>query len=146
MNGTHNSAAYTFAQKPLDAANADTLVFVGVRGTYGAEWVSNFSFLDPSGEDIDHAGYLTAEQEVLTALQAYLSDIGANPAHTRILITGHSRGGAIANLLAAELVDRSSTSLALAPADGVYATRLPRRAQPAPKRAMPPPTKASSTW
>lgn len=121
MNGTHNSAAYTFASKPLNAANADTLVFVGVRGTYGAEWVSNFSFLDPSGEDVDHAGYRTAEQEVVTALQAYLRDIGANPAHTRILITGHSRGGAIANLLAAELIDRADTPLALAPADGVYA-------------------------
>lgn len=119
MNGTHGTAAYTFASKRLQPTG-ETLVFVGVRGTYGAEWLSNFSILDAGGQP-DHEGFRVAEHEVLNALEEYLTEIKASPAHTRIVTTGHSRGGAIANLLAADLIDRAHTSAALVPADGVYA-------------------------
>lgn len=119
MNGTHDSAAYTFASKRLEPTG-DTLVFVGVRGTYGAEWLSNFSILDGSGRP-DHEGYRAAEREVANALATYLREIGADPARTRVVATGHSRGGAIANLLAAELVDRANGPDALTRVGGVYA-------------------------
>ncbi len=119
LNGTHDTAAYTFASKRLQPTG-DTLVFVGVRGTYGAEWLSNFSILGAGGRP-DHEGFRAAEQEVAQALADYLDELGADPARTRIVATGHSRGGSIANLLAAELVDRADGPDALAPANGVFA-------------------------
>ena len=62
-----------------------------------------------------------AEEEVEKAVRSYASDLGIDPAHTRILITGHSRGGAIANLLAADLGDPDDDASALAPSSGIYA-------------------------
>ena len=145
VSGSHDVAAYTFDNRRLDTARhgdaaagdaaaggsslggpeagsaAETLVFVGIRGSYGAEWVSNFNLPDAASPDADHRGFKTAEQEVAQALERYLDEIGADPARTRILITGHSRGGAIANLLAADLVDRADGPQALAAADAVYA-------------------------
>ncbi|OUO88645.1 lipase [Gordonibacter sp. An230] len=118
MNGTNDMSAYTFAAKSLP--NGDTLAFVGVRGSYGTEWLSNFSIFEASGLP-DHEGYRAAEREVADALAVYLREIGADPSRTRVLTTGHSRGGAIANLLAAELADRANGPNALAREDGVYA-------------------------
>lgn len=122
--GSHDVAAYTFASKtapdPTDGEPC-TLVFVGVRGSYGVEWLSNFNLHGDGSGSNDHHGFETAESEVESALDQYAREVGADPQRTRILITGHSRGGAIANLLAARLDDRSGTSAEIAPASGVYA-------------------------
>lgn len=94
-----------------------TLVFVGVRGSYGFEWLTNFNL----GEGPDHDGYREAEAELARALTAYMGELGADPARTRVLVTGHSRGGAVANLLAARLDELGRTSQALARPEGVFA-------------------------
>ena len=122
--GTHDIAAYTFASKTVrnpDDGRPTTLVFVGVRGSYGIEWLSNFNLHDAQGESADHHGFGTAETEVEHALAQYMRTIGADPQRTRVLITGHSRGGAIANLLAARLTGLDGTADQLAPASGIYA-------------------------
>lgn len=124
LTGSYDIAAYTLASKTIPGpgtAGPTTLVFVGIRGSYGVEWLSNFNLGNGSGANPDHQGFRTAENEVQQALATYLRAIGANPQHTRILITGHSRGGAIANLLAANLDNLSGTGEQLAPASGVYA-------------------------
>ena len=122
--GSSDVAAYTLASKTI-ASDGDgkpvTLLFVGIRGTYGAEWLSNFNFLGAGSDDADHRGFKAAEEEVEKAVRSYASDLGIDPAHTRILITGHSRGGAIANLLAADLGDPDDDASALAPSSGIYA-------------------------
>ena len=122
--GSSDVAAYTLASKTI-ASDGDgkpvTLLFVGIRGTYGAEWLSNFNFLGAGSDDADHRGFKAAEEEVEKAVRSYASDLGIDPAHTRILITGHSRGGAIANLLAADLNTPDSDEPALASSSGIYA-------------------------
>ncbi|MEG1827180.1 MAG: lipase family protein [Gordonibacter sp.] len=123
LSGTHDVAAYTFASKTIPrtaSAPSTTLVFVGIRGSYGVEWLSNFNLSDAEGA-ADHQGFRAAEDEIQRALTQYASTIGADPQHTRILITGHSRGGAIANLLAARLDNLSDTDNQMAPASGIYA-------------------------
>ena len=123
LAGSSDVAAYTLASKTVVPQKGDqpvTLLFVGIRGTYGAEWISNFNFLG-QGLDADHRGFKAAEKEVEEAVRAYAREIGADPSHTRILITGHSRGGAIANLLAADLDEPDDGEAALAPASGIYA-------------------------
>ena len=54
-------------------------------------------------------------------MRSYVQESGLDPAHTRILITGHSRGGAIANLLAADLDDPDEGEPTLAPSTGIFA-------------------------
>lgn len=129
VNGSHDVAAYTFASKQLvsnstmsaEGTAPETLIFVGVRGSYGVEWISNFNLFDTASENVDHRGFKTAEQEIAEALERYTTEIGADPNHTRIVITGHSRGGSIANLLAADLASREDGLGSLAHADRIYA-------------------------
>ncbi len=124
FSGSHDSAAYTFASKQLPATKtepASTLVFVGIRSSYGVEWLSNFNVFGTAEGASDHQGFRAAEEEIQRALKVYLQTIGADPDRTRILITGHSRGGTIANLLAARLDSLSGTDEQLAPASGVFA-------------------------
>ncbi|WP_080799731.1 lipase family protein [Arabiibacter massiliensis] len=122
--GSPDVAAYTLASKPLaseDGGRPTTLVFVGIRGTYGAEWLSNFNILGQGVTGPDHRGFKAAEEEVAHAVRAYVRELGLDPDRTRILITGHSRGGAIANLLAADLGNPDAQEAALAPSSGIFA-------------------------
>ena len=122
--GSPDVAAYTLASKTLypdGGGRPATLVFVGVRGTYGAEWLSNFNVLGQSAKDPDHRGFKSAKEEVAHAVRDYVRDLDVDPASTRILITGHSRGGAITNLLAADLSRPGDDAPALAPSSGIYA-------------------------
>lgn len=117
--GTPVSDGAPITVLPAEAAGDGpiTLVFVGVRGSYGFEWLTNFNL----GEGPDHDGYREAEAELARALTAYMGELGADPARTRVLVTGHSRGGAVANLLAARLNELGRTSQALARPEGVFA-------------------------
>lgn len=109
FRGETDVAAYAFARKGLAAADgraAGDVVFVGVRGTYGSEWLSNFNCaLGPDAGEEDHRGFALAADEARSALDAYLERCGLDPRATRVLLCGHSRGGAVANLLAADLID-----------------------------------------
>lgn len=121
--GSHDVATYVLASKTIPGENGtadETLIFVGIRGSYGTEWLSNLKLYNTSGEP-DHLGYTLAEQEVMEALEEYVQSIGATPGNTKILVTGHSRGGAIANLLAADLNDRAGTPDSLALRNDIFA-------------------------
>jgi len=90
----------TFAQQTMRVGEGDVqLIAVMLRGTVDAdEWASDFLF-----DGGNYAtGFYYAEQAVLASLKAYLGTYGS-PLPTKLLITGHSRGAAIANLLAADL-------------------------------------------
>lgn len=107
--GNTGVSAYVFARKTLhDAAGEDAgeLVFVGVRGTYGGEWLSNFDL----GTAGPHAGFDAAKRETALALERYLDAHRIDEARCSFLVTGHSRGGAVANLLAADLVNARDAS------------------------------------
>lgn len=76
-------------------------VAVVLRPTIGREWYSNFEI----GYGAEHAGFLKAAEYA----EEKLSDrmfirFPKNP--PRFLVTGYSRGGAVANLLARRLCDR----------------------------------------
>lgn len=118
LTGRHDVVAYTLASKEVQGPRgAETVVFMGIRGSYGTEWLGNFEL----GEEGDHRGFERAEQEALEALGRYVRSIGAQPDRTRVLLCGHSRGGAVANLLAADLNRLSATPEALTGPSAVYA-------------------------
>ena len=95
---------------------------MGARGTYGSEWLSNFNFLDSeafAGES-DHTGFKTAEAEIEKDLEEYCLRHGVTE-DDKVLVTGHSRGGAVANLLAADLDFRAQADYGPFALAGIYA-------------------------
>jgi putative cell wall-binding protein len=95
---------YSFAHKDFANRSGTTLVTVVIRGTQrndGREWYSNFDI----GLGEDHDGFRVAEQAVVENLEKYLTAKNLTDKDLKFLITGHSRGAAVANLLAAELTD-----------------------------------------
>ena len=64
----------------------------------------------------DHSGYRTAALEILSELDGWIAESESRGSEVSVLLTGHSRGGAVAGLLAAMLDDaaaegRSSSDL-----------------------------------
>ena len=120
FTGDTDVVAYVLARKEL--AQGGQLVFVGARGTYGSEWLSNFNFLDSeafAGES-DHTGFKTAEAEIEKDLEEYCLRHGVTE-DDKVLVTGHSRGGAVANLLAADLDFRAQADYGPFALAGIYA-------------------------
>lgn len=103
------AAAYVFARKKVPSAGGGSvwLTAIVIRGTGEyMEWASNLNM----GAGADHAGFSKARDELLENLEKYFSSagIGARERKTmRYLITGHSRGGAVANLTAASLTAKN---------------------------------------
>ena len=113
MNAERDEVNYFIVKKSL---GKKTLVFIAAIGSYKNQWYSNF---DPYGRSDErkskyamdesvHAGFNDAKEYVYSKLTKYLSDNRLKHNNTVFLITGHSRGAAIANLLAAKLIDDSS--------------------------------------
>ena len=82
----------------------EKIVLVAIRGSYGevfksADWISDFN----AGPDSSykHTGFHTAEQELYQDLKSRVNLTGGN---VTVLITGHSRGAGVGNLLAADLI------------------------------------------
>lgn len=120
FTGDTDVVAFVLARKEL--AQGGQLVFVGARGTYGSEWLSNFNFLDQEAREgeSDHTGFKTAEAEIERILEDYCLEHGVK-ATDKVLVTGHSRGGAVANLLAADLDLRAQADYGPFGRKGIYA-------------------------
>ena len=78
-----------------------TLVAVIIRGTVGKEWYSNFDI----GYGKEHAGFASCADFVLSKLSMYTVNYGIDTEDCAFLVTGYSRGGAVANLVAKRLID-----------------------------------------
>lgn len=83
-----------------------TLVALPIRGGgYGSEWASNFK-IGISGE---HEGFKEARDNVLAFLKDYLEELQPDESRNiKLWITGYSRAGATANLVAGALDDNLS--------------------------------------
>ncbi|MCH5211381.1 MAG: hypothetical protein J1G06_00025 [Oscillospiraceae bacterium] len=99
LSDSSDKAAYSLAYKDCDDK---TIVAIVVRGGgYGAEWSSNFNV----GKDAYHTGFYTAAKEITNSAQNYLSGLSAGGhKNIKVLVTGYSRGAAIAGITAANLI------------------------------------------
>ena len=97
--GEYNSfPAYTIAEKIV---NGKKYVVVAMRGTdSNGDWITDAMV---GYEKVKHQGFEDAKNYIYSQLYNHLD--GFN--NTTFLITGHSYGGAIANLLAKELSDNA---------------------------------------
>ncbi len=83
------------------AANADTII-VAFRGTAGtADWIGNLKFINTSASYGElHRGFYFAFQAVKANLEQLI--LAAGSTSRKLVITGHSLGGALATVAAAE--------------------------------------------
>lgn len=105
-----DQSAFSFAKQKLP--DGRTAVCVTVRGTFltAEEWESNLNILDAAKKNndqvaIDHEGFYTATRQVQEALKIYLEENNLNKDNTTFMITGHSRGASISNILGVKLFE-----------------------------------------
>ncbi len=99
---------HTFGKKEINVGDESyTLISVIVRGTpSNEEWYSNFDL----GIEYLHQGFYRAFFDLEDNLNAYIDEHEINKNNVKFYITGHSRGAAVANILAAEMTDQYSNS------------------------------------
>ncbi len=104
LTDTSDKAAYSIASRDI-MVNGKTkkLVALVVRGgKYGGEWVSNFNV----GRDSTYSqGFKKPADDITEKLKSYISAYKSKD--VVLWMTGYSRGAAIANLVAANMVDYS---------------------------------------
>nr|WP_239471142.1 hypothetical protein [Olsenella uli] len=92
-----------------------------VRGSYGSEWLSN-ARIEGASDDVsgDHLGFSLAAEEIVADLEerAASEDPGVERTY---LFCGHSRGAAVANLLASYADGGMGGAEAIASAESVRA-------------------------
>lgn len=105
-----DQAAFSFASKEINSAKGKrTLVILTIRGTPGSapEWISNVNVADSThNSELIHEGFFRTQTIIQKALIYYLLKKKIDPDSTYFLITGHSRGAALANLIGANLADQ----------------------------------------
>ena len=111
--------AFHIAKKIVNYEGQKYIIYcVPIKGTTGNyEWFSNMN-IGENGSD-DHEGFFRASTQVLSALEDELattrSTYGAS--NTIIWLTGHSRGAAVANLVAGRL----TRGYSYVPAENIFA-------------------------
>lgn len=97
-----NEVGYFFAHKEIQCKNETrNLVFAGFIGSRYGQWYTNFD----AGTDETHKGFKKASDFAFDKLCTYIKSCFSEKENLVILLTGHSRGAATANLLAARLID-----------------------------------------
>jgi hypothetical protein len=109
-----DQTGFTFAVKKVVVEGVlRDVVFVVVRGTFGrTEWLSNMNACntwakseakDRTDVPILHEGFSRAAECLMSALAAYVVSNSVDLSTAKFVVTGHSRGGAVANIVGAEL-------------------------------------------
>ena len=125
LDGT-DVVAYTLATKRIMSSSTGEeklLTVVVIRGSYGSEWLSNIKIEesdDTIGASDDHLGFTLAAREIVEDLERR-SDADDSGMERSYLFCGHSRGGAVANLLASYADGASDEYDAIASASDVRA-------------------------
>ena len=121
LDGT-DVVAYTLATKRVRSSETGAekeLCVVAVRGSYGSEWLSNIKIENAEG-DPDHLGFTLAAEEIVADLNARAEQVDPGIERT-YLFCGHSRGGAVSNLLASYADGASGDMGAISSAESVRA-------------------------
>ena len=101
--GDCHYVAYTLAYKRCWMNGEEYIIYyLPIRGTpENLEWVSDFTI----GDGDDHEGFFTAAEPILERLRAIIPNDSYDADHTKLWITGHSRGAAVSNIVAREMSD-----------------------------------------
>ncbi len=126
-SASRDEVNYFIATKPV---GDDLLVLVATIGSYHDQWYSNFDPLGYGARDAGcaldatyHVGFLDAKEYVYDKIKNNYNAItnGYDKSHVKFLFTGHSRGAAAANLLAAQFIDEAQSGSNMAQTGNIYA-------------------------
>lgn len=121
VDGT-DVVAYAVATKHVRSSQTGEerlLTVVVVRGSYGSEWLSNANIGESDSVE-DHLGFTLAAEEIVADLNARAEETDPGIERT-YLFCGHSRGGAVSNLLASYADGASGDMGAISSAESVRA-------------------------
>ncbi len=123
MHTGRDEVNYFIASKNIIVnGEKETLVFAAFIGSYNNQWYSNF---DPNGtaranwsernapyatDSNVHLGFADAREYVYAKLGNFIKNNSIDKDKIKLLISGHSRGAATANLLAAKLIDEATAN------------------------------------
>ena len=108
MDNDH--VAYRIAKKAYIQDGQEYLLYcVPIRGTMEEEWFSDFANLGRNNGGYHHGFYLAA-QELMQELRTIIERDGRSTSQRCILLTGHSRGAAVSNLVSAWLIEEGLAS------------------------------------
>jgi len=106
LNDNSSKVAFSFAYKNIiiEGEESSIIAIIIRGGAYGSEWADNFNI----GNDIAHEGFNISAKNVIDKFNLYITRLLDNGLITttgnrKIWITGYSRGGAVANLVAGKL-------------------------------------------
>lgn len=82
-------------------------MYVAIRGTYKDEWVGNTEITGTSydSEKTTHDNFEKAKNNIKQIIFDYYTDLSTKYEYIDLVVTGHSRGAAVANLYAKEATD-----------------------------------------
>lgn len=117
LTDSSDKAAFSIAQKYINRGETindtsqgeDTVLAIVVRGGgYGAEWASNFNVINNTNYGENHYGFSTAAQSIESAVDDYVKELKQSKkgiqGKLKVWITGYSRGSAIANKVAHDIM------------------------------------------
>ncbi len=97
-----NSVNHIFASKKMKINGKNTtVVLAGFIGSRRDQWITDFE----SGMGEIHQGFKEAKDNVAESFYAFLNQSLGSDKHPYIIFFGHSRGAAVANLMAADFID-----------------------------------------
>ena len=100
-NSIVHDISYTLAYKEVN--NDELLLVVILRGTDGVEWFGNMDIWEVGTSPSDrHFSFEQANKGLWDKINKYIADNDLKNYPINLLITGHSRGAAVANLLAVD--------------------------------------------
>ena len=105
-----NPLAFTIAQRPYTGADADEVLVIVAQGSTNAYELIKDATALPSGNYAELGGHYPVYDIVgdfSTGIQIVLNGIVRPGKHYKVLLTGHSLGGAAVNLSAASLINSS---------------------------------------
>lgn len=88
-----------------------TILGIVIRGTNGTieEWSSNFDMGDTADWESEyHKGFYITEERIKNFVSQYVASYLSEAENLTYWITGHSRGAALSNILAARLIDEGN--------------------------------------
>lgn len=103
-----NSDNVAFAIMSIIESELTAKMIVVVRGTYNDEWQGNMKI---TGDSYDpncttHENFDEATDSIKNKVKSYYNNLKKNYKYVDLMITGHSRGAAVANLYAKHAIDR----------------------------------------
>lgn len=111
LDSNKDNAAFALTNRVNKDGSID--MFVVIRGTLKDEWQGNTEITGTSYDDsiIVHDNFNKGKDSIKTAIEIYYAKLLEKSSNINLIITGHSRGAAVANLYAKEATDAQNTTI-----------------------------------